>query len=163
MHDLAAIRDQLRVDVEVLERHLDEQRARAQQAVDELQRMLDDPSSLGEVGVPVVSDVVVPLDEVEPASQRYSEEEAPAQWIPDDDVWADADVEAAEDGEEAYDPPTQPIDMLAERDADDDAYLAELRKAMTDETPLGPRDDAVDAGAFQTATEAGRSRFGRRR
>ena len=26
-----------------------------------------------------------------------------------------------------------------ERDADDDAYLAELRKAMTDESPLGPR------------------------
>ena len=31
--------------------------------------------------------------------------------------------------------------MLAERDADDDAYLAELRKAMTDESPLGPRED----------------------
>ena len=35
--------------------------------------------------------------------------------------------------------------MLADRDADDDAYLAELRKAMTDESPLGPREDDDDA------------------
>ena len=38
-------------------------------------------------------------------------------------------------------PNTEAVDVLAERDADDDAYLAELRKAMTDESPLGPRED----------------------
>ena len=38
-------------------------------------------------------------------------------------------------------PSTETIDLLAERDAGDDAYLAELRKAMTDESPLGPREE----------------------
>ena len=52
--------------------------------------------------------------------------------------------------------------MLAERDADDDAYLAELRKAMTDESPLGPREDD-DAPMFDDGEEPPKSRFGRRR
>ncbi len=53
--------------------------------------------------------------------------------------------------------------MLAERDADDDAYLAELRKAMTDDSPLGPREEGADEPLFESGSEMGRSRFGRRR
>ena len=75
-------------------------------------------------------------------------------WAPDDERLAGRDARAAraaalpglrrgragDDG-----PNTEAIDLLEERDADDDAYLAELRKAMTDESPLGPReDDDVD-------------------
>ena len=52
--------------------------------------------------------------------------------------------------------------MLADRDADDDAYLAELRKAMTDESPLGPREDD-DAPCSSAEEPPQKSRFGRRR
>ena len=61
------------------------------------------------------------------------------------------------------DPPTEAVDVLAERDADDDAYLAELRKAMTDESPLGPREEGDDPEPFDQGSEPQRSRFGRRR
>ena len=47
------------------------------------------------------------------------------------------------------------------RQRDEDAYLAELRKAMTDDEPLGPRDD--DDDDYGPAVAPGRSRFGRRR
>jgi cell division initiation protein len=49
----------------------------------------------------------------------------------------------------------------AEGEQGDDAYLAELCKAMTDDRPLGPRED--HEGGHDEAPPAGRSRFGRRR
>jgi cell division initiation protein len=171
MHELEATRDQLRDDVDVLERHLDEQRDRLRQAVRDLQALLDDPAALRPTEIPVVSDVIAP----EPVAARpplvaaEDLEDAEA-WAPDEDVWGEVDERPAspppsaayadephEDG-----PPTEAVDVLAERDADDDAYLAELRKAMTDETPLGPRDDDNDA-LFDGGADTGRSRFGRRR
>lgn len=45
-------------------------------------------------------------------------------------------------------------------DEDEDAYLAELRKAMTDDEPLGPRDDEDEDYGGPSGP---RSRFGRRR
>jgi hypothetical protein len=53
-------------------------------------------------------------------------------------------------------------DDLPDDDEDEDSYLAELRKAMTDDEPLGPRDDEDDDG-YGSSPPAGRSRFGRRR
>ena len=55
------------------------------------------------------------------------------------------------------------IDLLEERDAGDDAYLAELRKAMTDESPLGPREEGDIDPLFDSGSEPSRTRFGRRR
>jgi cell division initiation protein len=46
-------------------------------------------------------------------------------------------------------------------DEEEDAYLAELRKAMNDDEPLGPRDDEDDG--YGGPPNTGRSRFGRRR
>ena len=60
-------------------------------------------------------------------------------------------------------PSTETIDLLEERDAGDDAYLAELRKAMTDESPLGPREEGDAEPLFDGGPEPSRSRFGRRR
>jgi cell division initiation protein len=169
LHQLEAAREQLREDVEILERHLDEQRDRIRRAVHELGRSLDDPDSLREAELPVVSDVAAPVDEPAPVASHRApltapslspDDEHPVDWVPDDEVWGSA----AEDDEDIdTGPPTQPVDVLAERDADDDAYLTELRKAMTDETPLGPRDDVDDSGLFDSGVDAGRSRFGRRR
>lgn len=178
MRELEATRDQLRADVDVLEHHLDDQRERIRRAVHELQRVLDDPESLREAELPVVSDARAPISE-EPVRApllagpppEEEEVEEPAAWEPDEEAWGTAeDAESApvyaedEDrgGRDTGDA-TQPIDVLADRDADDDAYLAELRKAMTDETPLGPREDVGNEGLFDTDSEHGRSRFGRRR
>jgi DivIVA domain-containing protein len=84
----------------------------------------------------------------------------------------------ADDYEPVAAPPRSPRDQLrpdprplladarrqAEAEArqrEEDAYLAELRKAMTDDEPLGPRDDPDDD--YGPPTTSGRSRFGRRR
>jgi DivIVA domain-containing protein len=168
MRDLEVARDRLRSDVGLLERYLDEQRERVRRTLHELQRMLDDPESLREVELPVVSEVHAPVDPPAAYVDPMAEPEHPAAWEPDDEAWGAADEPmeeeyAADDLVEDPGPPTQPVDVLAEREADDDAYLAELRKAMTDDSPLGPRDDAGDAGLFDTGADAGRSRFGRRR
>ena len=174
MRDLEAARDRLRDDVDILERHLDEQRGRVRRAVDELQRTIDDPESLREAELPVVSDVVVPVEAPAPAraplvaDRSPADGAAPADWIPDDEVWSEADTRstglgANEADHDVDDPATQPLGMPADRDTDDDAYLAELRKAMTDDTPLGPRDDVGDSPLFDAEPDAARSRFGRRR
>jgi len=170
MRDLEVARDRLREDVGMLERYLDEQRERVRTTLHELQRMLDDPGSLREVDLPVVSEVRAPLAELAPAyaDVAVADDHQPADWEPDDEAWGAADDVAEEEAYAAEDledtgPPTQPVDVLAERDDDDDAYLAELRKAMTDDSPLGPRDDAGSSGLFDADTETGRSRFGRRR
>lgn len=169
MRELEALRDQLRGDAEALERHLDEQRERARRVVDELQRMLDDPESLRGVGVPALSDVRTPVEDPAPTPYFEAEPEEPAAWAPEERTWRDDPAPAAPaayaEPDEPVDsgPPTQPVDVLAERDDDDDAYLAELRKAMTDDTPLGPRDDPGEENLFDTGADTGRSRFGRRR
>lgn len=172
MRQLESVRDQLRSDVELLERHVDGQRERLRLAIEQLQLLVDDPGALRPVEPPVVSDVAVP-----PADEsRFDAPEEPvlSAWSPDEGAWTpDEDVELAAEPEPeprpapAYrepepdeGPATQPVDMLQERDADDDAYLAELRKAMTDESPLGPRDEGTD---LYDGGDQGRSRFGRRR
>lgn len=149
MRDLERARERLREDVQILERHLDEQRDRVRAAVGELQRMLDDPESLYEVELPVVSDVVAPAGREALAGQGPVDVDV-------DDGYEEVDGDA--EG-----PPTEAVEMPDDRDPDDDAYLTELRKAMTDETPLGPRDNVADSGLFEPDTDVGRSRFGRRR
>jgi DivIVA domain-containing protein len=175
LRDLEAARDQLHADVDTLERHLEEQRDRLRHSTRELQRLLDDPDALREVEVPVVSRVVVPSTPAtallaESAQQRPTADADRAAWMPDDVGEPDepaapgsSSVYAAEDPDEGVGPSTETIDLLSERDADDDAYLAELRKAMTDESPLGPRDEGDIGSLFDSGAESSRSRFGRRR
>jgi len=58
------------------------------------------------------------------------------------------------------------VEPEADPDPDEDAFLAELRKAMLDDEPLGPRDApaAPPSTGFETeAARGGRPRFGRRR
>ena len=52
--------------------------------------------------------------------------------------------------------PREAVDVLGERDADDDAYLAELRKAMTDDTPLGPAKTMTTRCSTAVQTPVGR-------
>lgn len=175
LRDLEAARDHLHADVDTLERHIEEQRDRVRLTTRELQRLLDDPAALREVAVPVVSEVVVPQQPesaiaAEPDPIVVEDEDRPEVWTPDEEMWEEpaaaatpaspAYAEPAD--EEAEGPSTEAVD-LSERDADDDAYLAELRKAMTDESPLGPREEGDIDPLFDAGTEPTRSRFGRRR
>jgi cell division initiation protein len=181
LHVLEDARDQLRSDIDLLERHIDEQRDRLRLAVRELQALIDDPAALREVAVPVVADVVMPEPEPAPPPPR----QLVAQPVVEE-VWDDGEEEDEDDGwpapevdTDAYQPPPpapvvrrvreeprgEPRPLLADSypvEEEDDAYLAELRKAMTDERPLGPRDDP-DGADYEEEPEATRSRFGRRR
>lgn len=168
MVDLENARERLREDVQILERHLDEQRDRVRVALQELQRMLDDPESLLEAAMPALSEVHAPVEHHAPQPEEWEPETASG-WE-QDEVWDDEDQGAvgASVGEGMdVDPATQPVPLVVEdtddADEDDDAYLNELRKAMTDDTPLGPRDDSIGDDLFDSGSDAPRSRFGRRR
>jgi len=169
MHELELARDQLRHDVEVLEAHLGHQRDRLRHSVDQLHHLLEDPGALAEIDVPAVSDVVAPRDVVAaPApvpAYEESADEAEGPWGDEDEQWGEAAPEPvpAPQPEADTGPRTQPVDALPEQAEDDDAYLRELRKAMTDEAPLGPREDYGVEELFEGGPESPRSRFGRRR
>lgn len=63
-------------------------------------------------------------------------------------------------------PPTEAVATVgAEADPDEDAFLAELRKAMLDDEPLGPRrgEDTSVPTELDDDAGRGRPRFGRRR
>ena len=110
-----------------------------------------------------------PEPELEPQSavDAIAGADEPDAWTPDDDAWQ-PDASATPPPSPAYadvpddGPNTEAVDVLADRDADDDAYLAELRKAMTDESPLGPREDD-DPPFIDDGEQPQKSRFGRRR
>ncbi len=179
LHDLETARDQLQADVGNLERHLEEQRDRVRLSARELQRLLDDPAALLEAAPPLVSDVAsapTPMPAVEPliATPPPAAEERKSAWGSDEEGWApeppaapapltSEPEPAPESASVEQGAGTQTIDLLEERDADDDAYLAELRKAMTDESPLGPREEGDADTLFESSSEPSRSRFGRRR
>jgi DivIVA domain-containing protein len=191
--ELESSRDRLQADVSALERHLEEQRERVRFSARELQRLLDDPAALWQAEAPAVSDVNVADDEPTPVPAAAptpspapaveplvptpppaaAEDDNPSTWTPDDEAWQEGAAEApaepapspayAEAAPVDEGPSTETIDLLEERDAGDDAYLAELRKAMTDESPLGPREEGDVQPLFDAGPEPTRSRFGRRR
>lgn len=167
MRDLVAARDRLREDLNLLEHHLEGQRERVRVTIEELQRLLDDPDALYEVEAPELSEAPVPFAE-EPVVPAWSDDdpamgESDDEWT--DDAWPDVTDAEELDAEDVDDDgsDTQPVEVVEGSHPDDDAYLTELRKAMTDDTPLGPRDDIADASRFDTTVEPERSRFGRRR
>ena len=184
MAELEATRDQLRHDAELLDGHLDRERSRLARTIEDLHRLLEDPEAFAPSGVPETSDATVPrasspmaaaeapaprpplvappLEEVEPFEEV---EPAAAAWQPDDDAWAERGPEGdLEEADHEPGPATQPVEAMPDAGPDDDAYLRELRKAMTDDAPLGPRDDlGSHEGLFDSGAESPRSRFGRRR
>lgn len=177
MAELEATRDQLRHDAEVLEGHLDHERARLGRTVEDLHRLLEDPEAFAPSGVPEISGATAPRTAVPtpsaeapapraplvaPPLEEIEPEPAPSAWQPDDEAWS----EASEPEDLGYepDPATQPVEATPQGGPDDDAYLRELRKAMTDDAPLGPRDDlGPQEGLFESGADSPRSRFGRRR
>lgn len=215
--ELEGVREALRSDVNVLERHVEEQRSQLGSTLAELHQILDDPSGFRLAPAPALADPEVPdfsdLDQPEPEPEPEPEPapvETPAPVEAaapvEEDVAAPAH-EAAEPTPEAAPadpaaaqappalafeevdheapgvedpsdpgPPTAPVSAVdlgfppesrpkRPQDTDEDAFLAELRKAMADDQPLGPRDvDDVPLPEtdFEDEDRRGR-RFGRRR
>jgi cell division initiation protein len=189
LNELEALRHQLRTDVELLERHVEHQRERLRVTIHDLQRLLDNPGALREIAVPALDDIEIPEPDpirpivapVVPAPPRRLVADPVPTAVVDQDEWEDeeppqwAAESVFEPDTSEYEPVPPPpsrrtegqrargVDgVLRAGHEDDDAYLAELRKAMTDERPLGPREgyDDEDAG---DEPGGGRSRFGRRR
>lgn len=186
LQELEAGREMLRSDAELLERHIDEQRERLRLTIRDLTALVEDPAALRQAIVPTMAEVTIPEPEplpapAPPAGGRLVAAPLPEEVLDDEPEWGTPDVDA-DDYAPVESPPTRrpsrddryvdrplladarPVrpDPRPEPDLseeDEDAYLAELRKAMTDDEPLGPRDeDDEDHGA-----SASRSRFGRRR
>ena len=177
---LEQTRDSLRSDHGVLTQHLDGERTKLRATIDQLTRLLDDPAALQPSAPPSISGATLPplsdegapgtAGDAEPAIELtdaampvtggvvystpaaeappFGEGAAPAS-AEEDEAWArfvgdEAGAEPLDDG-----PPTQAIRL---DDAGDDAYLAELRKAMIE-----------DNGAELFEGDERRPRFGRRR
>lgn len=206
--ELEGLRESLRADVNILERHVEEQRSQLGSTLAELQQILDDPSgfrmapvpALAEPDLPDFSDLAEPTEPTEPAppapaeaapvpATTTSEPDASAPVVADDDgseddglrlapskpspVLSFDEVDHAAPGlDERSDPidagpPTAPVSAVelgVEPTGEDDAFLTELRKAMVDDEPLGPRDHDGAPGSDQLFEDDDRRgwRFGRR-
>lgn len=193
LQELEAGRELLRSDVELLEHHIELQRERLRLTIRDLTALVEDPAALREALVPTLADVTIPQPEPEAPRQAHRLVAAPLPEDDEEPDWAASDAEAADYEPVAAPAPRRrqpredrerPIErpLLADAqqvrrdhgidddlvdddlvDDDEDTYLAELRKAMTDDQPLGPRDDEDPDEAYGAAPPAGRSRFGRRR
>jgi DivIVA domain-containing protein len=190
LQELEAGRELLRGDVELLEAHIEQQRERLRLTIRDLTALVEDPAALREAIVPAMAEVTIPQPAPAPAPAAPSgHHRLVADPLPGahDDLDDDAGWVTADDADD-YEPVPAPAprpranreDRYSPRplqaglevddgvdddlgdDEEEDAYLAELRKAMTDDEPLGPRDDELDDG-YGGGSPAGRSRFGRRR
>jgi cell division initiation protein len=117
---LLAERTALQHDVEALEAHLERERERLRIYFSDQLRRVDE----GEPGV-----APAPEMEAEVVDEPQPVAEAEPATVDGLDVVTDAPVDAGEGDAE-----------------DDDPFLAELRRAVNDDQPLGPRDHVVTSG-----------------
>ena len=160
--ELDANRKALADDVSILDGHITARRRQLQGTIDDLKGLLENPDRLSEPTPPPTSGVAAQRDEpaaaavedragndidqapaaAEPEPEREAPRrspDAPPQLLTREDV--DEDDTAwrafAPEGDDVDPgPPTQPVSSLGDLSApasDDDAYLAELRRAMLDD------------------------------
>ena len=148
---LEETRGLLQADVEALEQHLAEQRRAVESVVGQLQAMLADPEAMRAGERPELH-VTPPIEP--PAVEATGDDDGgpPTMEVAtvvvddddddEDDAVAEDDpvVEAATAAAPAAEEPSIDLSTSAASASDDDPFLAELRKAVTDDEPLGPRD-----------------------
>ncbi|MCB0977237.1 MAG: DivIVA domain-containing protein [Acidimicrobiales bacterium] len=181
--ELEGVREALRADVGVLERHVEEQRNQLRSTVGELQRLLEDPAGFRLAPTPALLDPEIPrLDPVEAGDEEPSEPEdethdfTAGQVIeaPPVEHAAPVSIESPEEqgglsfGDVEHEPPIPSGPPTEEIATTGDPFMDELRKAMSDDEPLGPRDDAPGGPAADRSVgldddERRGWRFGRRR
>jgi hypothetical protein len=134
--ELEGIREALRTDVTVLERHVEEQRAQLRSSVAELQRLLDDPVGFRMAPAPALLDPEVPDFAGEAAADAAEAEAAAA---PEASAPAEPPSPSApQGGSEPTPGPTS--------DGGDDAVLAAASAPVEDPWPeSGPSSEAPSA------------------
>jgi DivIVA domain-containing protein len=175
LQELEGSRELLRADVELLERHIEVQRERLRLAIHSLHAIVEDPSALGEVALPELSEVVVPQLEPEPEPQPEPQpQRQPARGRAgrrlraqpvDEDAWDDGDEDPAwaepEPEPDAYEPvqAEAPPARTGPRSARDEArmdqrpLLAEARHVAPPEDSEGGDDDAYLAELRKAMTD----------
>ena len=166
--ELEAVRESMRSDTVVLERYLGDERARVRETIQVLRRLVDDPKSLQPSPVPQLSAAATPelspAPEPEPEAAKSEPEPEAAKSEPEPEAaksepepvsedlgrlfesseaapateqagrdWRSSETERGDQG-----PHTQPVAAARFEEETDDAFLAELRRAMSDNEPLGP-------------------------
>jgi cell division septum initiation protein DivIVA len=152
---LEAARTELESDVSKLQAYLNEERERLRSTLSEALTFLDKGAEEGRAA-PSLSEIQIPS---EPNYGRFASSNAAQELEDDEDVddfpSAESDFAPAASSEappwanEAtasitpIAPPTFEDKPAGDTDDDeeDDQYMAELRRAVSDPTPLGPRDD----------------------
>jgi cell division initiation protein len=177
IRELERVRGFLHDDIELLERHLDTQRATLRQQLTDLQALIDRPSMFSVEPAPATSGVdpaehVSPPDEPPgagaprptPAIEREDPVEPELRWGDLPPFASAAPAPAFEPGPPPVDPgpPTRPVPAIeAEDRGAGDAFLDQLRRAVDDDAPDG--DHAMAAFFDQDDDDRPRSRFGRKR
>jgi DivIVA domain-containing protein len=178
---LLSSREKLRADIEALTKKLGEQRSNIRVGVNELQRLLDDPSALKPLATPPLAEVDRPIAlDAAPAADADAEAEgsngrAPAEVGAD---YGSTNMGALQESPDLG-PPTQPVPFGLAGESRDPWLPSELRP-VGDE-PLGPPppppppgqagngvpgDRSADWGTAvfdPDKADADRARFGRRR
>jgi vacuolar-type H+-ATPase subunit H len=145
---LISNRDKLKADLDLLTRRIDEQRSQLQAGIDELQRVLDDPSALKPLAPVELADVErpAPLDQPQtlptlPTREPLAEREGANGRNPVDagsPFGPGAQVSALQEPPPPADfgPPTQPVPFAVSGDGRAPWLPSELR--APDDEPLGP-------------------------
>lgn len=212
--ELEGVREAMRSDVTVLERHVEEQRNQLRSTVGELQRLLDDPAGFRMAPAPALLDPAVPdfsgpSGEAPAAAETGPQPAAEARTdAPSTDPSSPAPPEPAVEQtavviEDGPDSPSDSAEASNIEEVDhsapgvrdrrepgsptgggsavdlgiaaqggsagggepgEDAFLTELRKAMAEDEPLGPREHPQQSGGESFDNEDRRGwRFGKRR
>lgn len=136
---LATERTALLADVEALTTHLERERERLRIYFrDQLQRV-----EAGEPGLAAAPSMQATDAPVTPAPHDQDAEPTGAAGHGDGTTAADGDA-GGPDADEAADPSAADTTDAAH---DDDPFLAELRRAVSDDKPLGPREDEPEGDA----------------
>lgn len=132
---LRDVRDRLAAEIDALQRWLTEERAKLRESLAATLQQLDagEPSL---APAPVIEPVELPSDLAPQPAPPHESHDA-----------------SASAGDETSLPPATAAPVAG---GDEDAFLAELRRAVTDESPLGPRDaDPAEADAFAAFVDRG--------
>ena len=178
---LLSSRDNLKVDLDVLSRRIDDQRNQLRSGINEMQRLLDDPNALKPLPPVTLSEVDLPAPL--PVDQPVDDQNGNGHHAGDvDDATAHvASLQEAPAGPPDLGPPTQPVPFAIAGDGNRPWLPSELQ-GQGDE-PLGPppapagpnglplappdpnsRPSEWGRAVFEPDAENGdRSRFGRRR
>jgi cell division initiation protein len=158
VNDLVDLRDQIARHVEELDRYERDYRAKLRQQLEADLQSLTERALIDRTEVPHAPDGVAPM----PATAVEVDDDADVSVM---DVVDASDASMARGTASSAWP--GPARVTSPRDLDDETFFASLRDAVTDTSPLGPRDDldpplGVSGGREEPESSRLGSRFRRR-